>query len=404
MKEKKSGNKRFLKISIVLYIVIIAIIVVYTVSWFITNRRVEVGTNEEISINVGAKLEILQLDKEDANWSTSIKINTADDLSYSDITGNGLKFYFPTYLDGNDQPNTNDVESYKEVKDGDTNLITIRLKVRTADNIDLYLSNASYVMPEDEETKDALFSGGQFANDYIAGASRVAFIEVVDGEEVLKNVWIPNDEYELTYPEKDMATFTKTGTREESYTYQTVNGNAVETITYTADDFANGLVTVGSKNLAFNVASDEENATIPPMINSGAPILSFTDSNAVQEKELIIRMWFEGTDREADKAFNGGRVKYNVSFVGIIKDNASTADVERLNTLQYRNGQLYFGAETEAGTGFLYSLNGIDWSEYNKTNLTTSNVGTVGEYVYVKTKETSSVKSSEVVKIPTNLT
>ena len=201
-----------------------------------------------------------------------------------------------------------------------------------------------------------------------------------------------------------MATFTKTGTREESYTYQTVNGNAVETITYTADDFANGLVTVGSKNLASNVASDEENATIPPMINSGAPILSFTDSNAVQEKELIIRMWFEGTDREADKAFNGGRVKYNVSFVGIIKDNASTADVERLNTLQYRNGQLYFGAETEAGTGFLYSLNGIDWSEYNKTNLTTSNVGTVGEYVYVKTKETSSVKSSEVVKIPTNLT
>ncbi len=395
MSGKKTNLKKKITIPIILYIIIVISVTVYTFSWFVSNRRVEVGIDDEINITIDNKLEISNADLEERVWGNRIELNLTNDEIYPDITGNGIDFYYPTYLVDGDTPNMDDVGSYKKLTDADSShyLLTLRILFRSTENISVYLGNQSTVSPKNTEytgadARRSMF--GDFSADYIAGCSRVAFLEVDDGVETLKNVWIPNDKYHLAYEEgTDSATFSSSGEREENYGYHTIDDGQVKEIHYTSEDIINGSLTIGSENLASAATQ-----TAGPMVNGATPLLSFS-GQALEEKELIIRIWFEGTDREADKAFNGGQVTYNFEFLGIIKDEATEADLQKIDSLECRqDGYLYFGDENEVASGFLYSVNAIDWQQYGGVGgikFTSSDTK-----VYVKTLETSSSKSSRI--------
>jgi len=397
MNNNKGNMKKKFTISLVLYIAIIISVTVYTFSWFISNQRVAVDGQKDVVISSGSKLEIMNMNAEEGVWGNEIVLNTDQNAVCPDITGNGLDFYYPTYLVDGDTPNMEDVGSYRKLTESNSSqyMVTLRIKFRTAEEISVYLGQNSYVKPKNteytgEDSRKSAF--GDFSADYIAGCSRVAFVEVQDGVEVLKTVWIPNDTYQLDYEEDtDNALFYASGLREETYGYHTVENNTVVAKTYSSDDYANASVMVGSKNLA-----TEATSSVAPMANNSAPLLTFS-GESVEEKELIIRMWFEGTDREADKALAGGQVLYNFRFVGISKYDAPSSEAQKLETLNCRqDGHLYFGEEEEIATNILYSTNGIDWENYGGLGGTTFMESCT---IYVKTMETSESKSSAPYKL-----
>ncbi|MBR5250491.1 MAG: hypothetical protein IKV38_00520, partial [Clostridia bacterium] len=352
---------------------------------------------KDVVISSDAKLEIMNVNSEVQAWGNEIILETDKSAVCPDITGNGLDFYYPTYLVDGDTPNMADVGSYRKLTESNASqyMVTLRIKFRTSDAISVYLGQKSYVKPKSTEyrgegVRKSAF--GDFSADYIAGCSRVAFVGIEDDAEVLKSVWIPNDTYQVAYEENsDNALFYTSGTREEAYGYHTVEENMVVAKTYTGEDYANANVMVGNKNLA-----TEATSSVAPMINNSKALLTFS-GESVEEKELIIRMWFEGTDREADKALAGGQVLYNFNFVGISKTNVSNTQMQKLSTINCRqDGYLYFGEEETIATNLLYSTNGIDWENYGGLGGVTFNESCT---IYLKTTETSDLKSSEAYKL-----
>ncbi len=434
MSNKKKINNRLLKISIILYAVLIAVVGVFSVAWFVTNKRVEIGVNEEISLAVGNNLEFALVEDatKDPDWRSKIVLSPKSDRNYPDVTaglvGDELKFYYPTVLDDHDNvlPNS---EYLSELTGDEGYYIQLRLKFRASVNMGVYLTDESFVKPIKTSKIDSAY--GEISTDYIAGAARIAFSEITetdaDGKilkETLKNVWIPNDKYELYYKEVDTTVEGQTvkttrafvdddGKRESFYRdvtdendpnynnaapygYLSVVNNQIRYNAWAEEDYCKKLVTVGNSLLASSGLDNE------PVINSAKELLTFTSDGTLQEKELMVRIWFEGTDREADKALNGGKVNYNLTFLGIDKKEASEENETKLNSLAYGvDGKLYLNSEpaTEKDN-LLYSYNGIDWNSYSPTG---SNVAPLKDneknYVYVRIRETTTNKETNYVKL-----
>ena len=119
----------------------------------------------------------------------------------------------------------------------------------------------------------------------------------------------------------------------------------------------------------------------------------------------IVRIWFEGTDREADKALNGGRVNYNLVFLGIDKTGATTEMQTKLSSLVYKaDGKIYLndGQNLTPATSednILFSTNGIDWTLYNPSGSNVPLADNLKNYAYAKIRETSGTKGTEVIKL-----
>ncbi len=437
MAEKKKVNKKLLKVSIILYIVLIAVVGVYSLAWFVTNKRVEIGVNEQIQIAVGNNLEFAYIEDAslDPEWRSKVSIATDGEKNYPDITGglvNGnLEFYYPTLLDDHDQIYS-DSSLLQKLTGEEGYYIQLRLRFRTSVNMGIYLSSESFVNPVNTEKTDSTY--GDISTDYMAGAVRIAFSEVTEQDEngailaeELKNVWIPNDSFELYYEDVESVVDGKTihvnkafvkadGERERFYRditdeedpnyhndapygYLGVVNNQITYNAYTEEDYYQKKVTVGTENLA-----SQENGL--PIINSAKELLTFTanDGNLI-EKDLVVRIWFEGTDREADKALNGGNVNYNLKFIGIDKTKATTSE-EMAETLVYNaDGTLSFsinGENTPVETkdNVLYSFNGIDWDLYNVSgSVTAPLVNNTKNYVYVKIRESAAEKETSVYRL-----
>ena len=70
-----------------------------------------------------------------------------------------------------------------------------------------------------------------------------------------------------------------------------------------------------------------------------SPILTHIDSNLeeVIEKRLVVRLWYEGTDREADQALGGGHVNFNLKFNGLQeKENVTKENQDLMNSLSFK--------------------------------------------------------------------
>lgn len=424
---------------------------------------IETGYSLSISRYLGMVQNPANPENEDdliESWSEFGVKTSFTSPTLKDITGDGMSFATPYSLITKynslniaierDAP----VFPMYEIKsdEHDRYYIEETLKFRTNMACGIYLSNSSYVLPlnaADDTTYDQTNESiklEHISSNNIAGAARVAFLErtepVVEedpnassgtggtsGNSVpgtsgntsshsdasttptvdvlsddvlsLKQIWIPNPQFQLKFDSTTLESndFTLTGIREDSYGYYTNNteeGHESEGVlhTYTADDYVSKKIVVGN-DVLFNSKTS--------FINRATPLLMFEDdSGEFFEKKLTIRVWIEGTDREANEALNMGKFRLNLNFAGVLKQAPVQEEVDFINgiTLNKTTRKL-MTADNEAVSNFdevIYSVNGIDWYDYNSsipaTYSTPSNGVMVNKDIndfYIKLKENSNL-------------
>ena len=127
---------------------------------------------------------------------------------------------------------------------------------------------------------------------------------------------------------------------------------------FTEEDYANRLVTVGHSALA-KVSNDQEAGSL----NDAKELLSFSgEGGKAEEKTLLIRIWIEGTDREAEKAHVGGKLQYKFHFVSM--DRFENGNNEFVSEINYDPMGNMLIAPEGVTASMQYSFNGIDWVDY----------------------------------------
>lgn len=426
--KKVTGTKKWIRLSVILYIVILSVAAVFTMAWFLFDETATIQTSDNMQITAGSKLEIAHIEKDGTvgDWGQQITLNTGSDV-FPDITGDGNLFYYPKVLDDNDQA-FETVDSFVDlstVEDVGVFYITVHLRFRTTMPMTVYLSEDSFVKGKTDTLEGAEAENnsifGDFSRDGIAGAVRVAFVEYnsqVADEYTLRNVWIPNDTYQLSYDQNETigtngdhkAYFTTGGEREYTtledgtkalnYGYlekTTVNGEEKMVFKpWSEEQYVDQAVTLESQGLA----SEDQNGV--QWIGGAAPLIEFKESdmkNGFAVRDLYIKIWIEGTDREADKAFTDGQLEYNFSFTGIEKGDFEKVNAEiAAKTIVSDGSKLYYKendtlTEITETNLLLYSYNGVDWKPYNGQMV--SDEEFQNSYVWVKYGEKIHVKASK---------
>ncbi len=111
------------------------------------------------------------------------------------------------------------------------------------------------------------------------------------------------------------------------------------------------------------------------------------------QKTVKIRIWFEGTDREAHQALAGGNVNVKLKFVGIAKET----DTEKQSAIEgigfNQNNSTFSGLSD----GMVFSTDGREWVEYNSKSPNLP-VLESGESIYIKYPETDTHYETDYIK------
>ena len=366
----KQSTKKYLKLSLILYVVILAVAAVGTLAWFQYTR--EVAPTDEGNIISGKNVDICINDGNDL-WGNEISISRAEKMPDISMTPAG-DFYYPRALDGNDELITGDAGKglYLKIDNPTGYFIKIPLKVRANQALDLYLEDTSFV-------KGVSIADGATSTtsaDAIAGAARVAFFEVSGSTKTLKTVWIPNEKYQLY----GTGNVDLVGNPEPVYYYLNVQGNTVEKDNKTIA-WEDSLLSIGNDSLASCEDSSDESEIV--YVDDATPLLSFTEAG---QKTLEVCIWIEGTDREAKTLLSGGTISYELDFVGVESKKDPTIDI---NQVTYDAGKfLYEG--NDVSDMILYSVDEKIWSSYMP--------GTpyFDDIAYIRVKETKDTKLGPV--------
>ncbi len=321
MKKGKTGHL----ILICTYLLILLCTSV-TFAWFFINKEIEVDYGSEITCEAGTSLEISMLQGIDSETGEEMWSDYTGYIKYKgvsakiqDITGDGKTLYRPGALETN--PDTGELYPSRfeqavtidELGYGD--FIELNLKFRSTSSMNVYLSGESFVQPVSTKDTDPNIYGS-FSKDYIVGAIRVAILEVDEkGNEELKMIWAPMPQIQLI-KSNNKYTLNSNGSTETYYYYKyNEQSKEIEKYKVEKDDFESKLFVLGSTN------TDETMA-------GKSPILTHIESNLeeVIEKHLVVRVWYEGTDREADQALGGGHVNLNLKFNGLQEKNLATKE------------------------------------------------------------------------------
>lgn len=416
------SKKRKRRLLLLVNIVLLCALATATFAWFIFDDRATVESDGNMTIMAGSGLEIFYNESWGNHHDATINM-----VTYPDITGNGVNFYCPMVLDTHDLP-LDDPSTFEHIhaENADKYYITLNLKFRTSEAVKVYLSSESKIIgPNIDTPVNQLPEGnkslsGNHSRDGIAGAVRVAFVEDTGTTSPSVKIWIPNDRYELSKTESGTTEFSTNPVSDAEndrtideireifttvdtavnnvqtiqtvypYGYQAVSEGRMKSFYWTDEDYCSGKVFVGN-----DLAS-------AGMVNNATPILDFTDNvdGRVQEKSISVRIWIEGTDREADKALLGGAIKYVFKFVSVKKganENESRLD----SAISYdANTRTFKANDGKELTGLQYSFNGIDWIDYVAP--IEQNIISTKDNIHIRFKETmgqhrSSVKTFSLV-------
>jgi hypothetical protein len=371
----KENTKKYVKLSIILYIVILSVALVGTLAWFVFKQSATITTEKNSKIVAGEYLEICFDDGKD-EWGTDMKLASVlqlPDVSLSLDADNKAQIWYPTSLDENDQLFFDELgkegKVYLDVTDKDGYFIKLNLKVRASKKVDVYLHSSSTVSCADDKKTDALNS---FSKDAIAGAARVAFFD----EGGLKTIWVPNEKFELVSEGGKVTEFKFDGNPEESYNYLKVVDETVKS----ADPYGiwnpDTQLTVGKNELA-----DDNN------VNDATPLLSFDDAG---EQKLTVYIWVEGTDREANTVLSGGSLKFDLKLVAVDQKADSTFNIDDVDC---DGSKLFYKSSgAEVGSEILYSRDSITWTPYS----TGAPLFNESEILYVRAAETETEKWSSI--------
>jgi len=180
--------------------------------------------------------------------------------------------------------------------------IDFTLEFKSNGPVDLYLGKGSALLV-DNFTSNLNDNG--VSKNYIVGAVRVAMWCVDDDTQPV--IWAPNSQYQYNSATKKVNT---AGTVESVYQYA-VDENVANIKTIQT----NGVSGVGDDGNF--VWGDLDSVTITDM----KPIMTLQpEEGAEQIKTMRVRLWVEGTDREAVKDFIGGKFKIKLNFTAVTKE------------------------------------------------------------------------------------
>ncbi|MBE6984546.1 MAG: hypothetical protein E7434_02815 [Ruminococcaceae bacterium] len=353
-----------------------------TMAWFYVNEEVSVTYGNSIFCEAGDSLEIALVENGVANrWSSAIDYS-AGEFTAVDISGNGEQLYRPSEIDENQQP-VNLIPAVSSMEDSNHyDYIEMEVAFRSVSKMNVYLSSESFVAPVNpDDTTSNIY--GSFSRDYIASAMRVA---VIDDTGSLKMLWAPNSDYQLIQNGDGTYAF-KTGsaaTPESAYYFygEDEDGNIVRK-EISADTYA-------SKKFVIDSTGAERGYTgNSPVLVSLNPEGSETHA----QKTVKIRIWFEGTDREAHQALAGGNVNVKLKFVGISKltdDNRQTA----INAITFDQDSSTF---TGLAEGMVFSTDGLQWTPYTSASPNLPVLDS-GASIYIKYPETETNYETDYIK------
>ena len=368
--------KKYIKLSIILYIVILCVALVSTLAWFTFEKSATISTEDESKIVAGEYLEIC-IDDGNDNWATDIKVNNVAQFPDISVTPEG-KAWYPISLDEGEKLFVGEKGKgvYNDVTNKDGYFVKLPLKVRASKAIDVYLHQDSFVEGLDLDKTDA---DGKYSKDAISGASRVAFFD----ENGAKMMWVPNENYQLFVDEDtgEIIDFKFNGEKESEYKYLNVIDDTVTKDNEYGEWDPDEVQILEGKN---SLATDTAN-------NGAAPILSF---NKAEEKKITLYIWIEGSDREANTIFSGGALSYSIKLTGITRKAESKINIE---DVAYSAGKLiYTSSGAEVGDEILYSYNSETWTPYSSGNPDLANGK---EVIYVRAKETATENAGPIKEI-----
>lgn len=268
-----------------------------TFSWFVFTKDTDIN-----SIITGVtKAGNVSISKDGESWGSKLELNIdGGNLTITEYSGNGDYLYLPI-IEGREVigyylPNDNTVMSspgYLEAK----------VIIKTDIPIHLYLSQESTISPVDLDNP----------LDYIAGALRVSII--AEGQDPF--IWAPNATYQLN----DDGTVNPNGQAESKYSY--VKNNNINNNNVIENTEENLVIIDNSEQKAFGVSDDKRFVwgnllEIDNYEYEVLPIFS-TDKEltGIVERKITIRIWVEGTDREASSSLLGGKFNIKLSFQAV---------------------------------------------------------------------------------------
>lgn len=351
--------------------ILVLLIVSTSFAWFFINKELEVDYDTEIVCEAGTSLEISMynginnttLEEEWTPYSGYVKYS-GKSAKIEDISGNGKELYRPTAIETN--PDTGELyptgltTAVEVDSNGYGDFIELNLKFRTTSNMNVYLSGESFVNPiTTSDTDRNIF--GKFSKDYIAGAIRVAILEVDDnGNEELKMIWAPNPYIQLTRKKDGTYDLINNGAIETYYYYKRNDlSGEIELHTVDSDAFANKLFVLGTTN------------TTESMVNKSPVLTTLTPSlDEVIEKKMVVRVWYEGTDREADQALSGGQVRMNLKFIGMLEKESQTEDITQLmDNIEFTYNNNLVESISNVNDKMKYSIDGYSWNSCTSNNI-----------------------------------
>ena len=268
-----------------------------TFSWFVFTKDTDINS----IISSVTKAGSVSISKDGEIWGSKLELNIdSGNLTITEYSGNGDYLYLPI-IEGREVigyflPNDTTVMSspgYLEAK----------VIIKTDIPIHLYLSQESTISPVDLDNP----------LDYIAGALRVSII--AEGQDPF--IWAPNATYQLN----DDGTVNPNGQAESKYSY--VKNNNINNNNVIENTEENLVIIDNSEQNAFGVSDDKRFVwgnllDIDNYEYEVLPIFS-TDKEltGVLQKEITIRIWVEGTDREAVSSLLGGKFNIKLSFLAV---------------------------------------------------------------------------------------
>jgi len=375
-------NRKRIIFSSICVILLIALIG-GTLAWFYINEEVTVSYGNSIFCEAGDSLEIALVENGVANrWSSSIDYS-AGEFTTVDISGNGVQLYRPTEIDENQQPVgfTPAISSLEDSNGYD--YIEMEVAFRAVSKMNVYLSEESFILPVDPNNSGANIYGN-FSRDYIAGAMRVAVID----ESGLRMLWAPNSQYQLIQNGNGTYAF-RTGengnsTPESVYYFygEDETGKLVQK-EISADAYA------GKQFVIDSTGANKESAG-----NSAVLVSLNPEAEGLHDQKTVkIRIWFEGTDREAHQALAGGNVNIKLKFVGIAKET----DEEKQNAINAITFNQDNSRLSGLSAGMVFSTDGRQWTQY-KPEAPNIPVLESGSSIYIKYPETDTHYETSYIK------
>lgn len=386
----KNNTKRYLRLSIILYIIILSVALVGTLAWFVFEKTAVISVDKDSKIVAGDYLELCldDGDNDDSNdiWASELELDSLI-LQYPDVsvTPDGSVWY-PVSLGPGETLLTGEAnkDAYRDVTNTDYTegyYFRLDLKVRATKGMEVYLHENSSIMADRANSGTATVVGADgeavsFSKSAVAGASRVAFFT----DEGLKTIWVPNDQYELKFDaDGNVIGFNESGNPESEYKYiKMQNGFVVAGDEYGVweDKFISNTLASGSVTDGYYT-------------DGATPILQFTD---VGVQKLSIYIWVEGSDREANTVLSGGSLKYNLQLVGIPMKAEAKVNIE---DVEYVEGDLRYSSGKVAGSEILYSLDSENWTAYAENTPLLKGV----DKFYIRAKETATENAGAVKEI-----